>query len=300
MPFYFPCFFLIVFVFRAFVLPVFYALFALRAIPASPPAYRQAGGQAGGRQAPSTRGNNLFGKLADCVFLFMLIGGLQKTSLLDYPDKVSAIIFTIGCNFRCGFCYNSHLVTAVKRAKIITEDEVFKFLKARKKILDAVVLTGGEPTRQKDLPDFIDKVKELGYLVKLDTNGTNPKMLKKLIKNKLVDYLAMDIKGPLPKYAKIANVSVSLLNIKKSIRLIMDSGLPYEFRSTILPALHNRQDLIAMAELISGARKYFLQKFMTGDNLNNREFKKLPSFTNKEMKELAKSCSAEVKLCSVR
>ncbi|HRY62996.1 MAG TPA: anaerobic ribonucleoside-triphosphate reductase activating protein, partial [Patescibacteria group bacterium] len=136
----------------------------------------------------------------------MLIGGLQKTSLLDYPDKVSAIIFTIGCNFRCGFCYNSHLVTEINQADIIPEEVIWQFLGSRRKKLDAVVITGGEPTLQSDLLEFIKKIKSLGYLVKLDTNGTNPSILKKIIKAHLVDYLAMDIKAPLPKYAKVVNV----------------------------------------------------------------------------------------------
>lgn len=230
----------------------------------------------------------------------MLIGGLQKTSLLDYPDKISAIIFTVGCNFRCGFCYNSHLVTKTDKAEIIPEEKIFQFLESRRKTLDAVVITGGEPTLQPDLPQFIKKIKALGYLVKLDTNGTNPDMLAVLINDGLVDYLAMDIKGPLPKYAKIVKVKIDIKKIKRSLKLIMNSGLPYEFRSTLLPALHSREDLLAMSELIAGASRYFLQKFMPVASLNDPAFRSLPSFNDAEMNELAKLCSVNVKQCQVR
>ncbi|NMC51513.1 anaerobic ribonucleoside-triphosphate reductase activating protein [Candidatus Kuenenbacteria bacterium] len=230
----------------------------------------------------------------------MLIGGLQKTSLLDYPDKVAAIIFTAGCNFRCGFCYNSHLVTKIDNKKLLPEKEIFDFLSSRKNKLDAVVITGGEPTLHNDLPEFIKKIKELGLLIKLDTNGTNPNMLKKLINEKLVDYIAMDIKAPLPKYNKVVNVKVSPASIKKSIKLIMESGLPYEFRSTILPGLHSANDLIEMSQLIFGAEKYFLQKFIAADSLNDQDFRKFESFTDKQMKELAKLISLNVKFCEFR
>ena len=230
----------------------------------------------------------------------MIIGGLQKTSLIDYPDKVSAIIFTVGCNFRCDFCYNSHLVTEISETEIIPEQDIWDFLEARRKKLDAIVITGGEPTQHADLPAFIKKIKALGYLVKLDTNGTNPNMLKKIIKAHLVNYLAMDIKAPLPKYDKVVNVKVATDNIKKSIKIIMSSGLPYEFRSTLLPALHTPEDLSAMAQLIQGAEQYFLQKFIVADSLNNKEFKKLKSFTNAEMNDLVKSCTTYVKHCATR
>ncbi|HOZ36970.1 MAG TPA: anaerobic ribonucleoside-triphosphate reductase activating protein [bacterium] len=230
----------------------------------------------------------------------MLIGGLQKTSLLDYPDKISAVIFTVGCNFRCGFCYNSDLVTHAKQAKIIPEEEVLAFLSVRKKKLDAVVITGGEPTLQADLLKFIQKIKALGYLVKLDTNGTNPDRLTQLIKRRLIDYLAMDVKASLPNYTKVVNVKVSPADIKKSIKTIMDSGLPYEFRSTLLPALHSREEVLAMSELISGASRYFLQKFFPTDSLNDQNFRSLKSFTDREMAELAKICLVNVKECFVR
>lgn len=230
----------------------------------------------------------------------MLIGGLQKTSLIDYPNKISAIVFTAGCNFRCHFCHNPELVIDINKKNLINQQEVFDFLTKRKKTLDAVVITGGEPTQHKDLPEFIKKIKDMGLLVKLDTNGSNPKMLKKLIKHKLIDYIAMDIKAPLPKYAKVVNVKADTNKIKKSIKLIMKSGLPYEFRSTLLPKLHNKEDVIKMAKLIKGAQNYFLQKFIPGKKHNNPEFNKLKPFSDKQMKEMAKACEEFVEKCSIR
>ncbi len=230
----------------------------------------------------------------------MLIGGLQKISLLDYPDKLSAIIFTAGCNFRCPYCHNPELVTKIVKKDLIPQKEIFDFLNKRKNKLDAVVITGGEPTLHDDLPDFIAKIKKLGYLVKLDSNGTNPKMLTQLIKARLIDYIAMDIKAPLSKYSKTVNIKVDTKKIKESIKVIMNSSLPYEFRSTIMPELHTAEDIKEMAKLVTGADAYYLQKFIPSGNLNNQEFNKLISFTDKEMKELAKSCEPYVKKCQAR
>ena len=230
----------------------------------------------------------------------MLIGGLQKTSLIDYPDKVSAVIFTAGCNFRCHFCHNPELVDKIDKKSLIKSQQVFEFLNKRKKTLDAVVITGGEPTLHQDLPEFIQKIKDMGLLVKLDTNGTNPKMLKKLIKRQLVDYIAMDIKAPLPKYAKVVKLKASKGKIGKSIKLIMKSGRAYEFRSTILPKLHTPEDILEMAKLIKGADKYFLQKFVPAQKLNNPEFSQLKAFSHKQMQELVKLCKNYVNQCSIR
>ncbi len=230
----------------------------------------------------------------------MLIGGLQKITLLDYPDKLSAIIFTASCNFRCPYCHNPELVTKIIKKNLIPQKEIFEFLNKRKKKLDAVVITGGEPTLHNDLPKFITKIKKLGYLVKLDSNGTNPKMLKELIKAKLIDYIAMDIKAPLSKYSKTVNIKVDIKKIKESIEIIMNSGLPYEFRSTIMPKLHTAEDIKQMAKLVTGASAYYLQKFIPSGNLNNQEFNKLISFTDKEMKDLTKLCKPYVKKCQAR
>jgi len=191
----------------------------------------------------------------------MLIGGFQKFSLIDYPDKICAIVFTQGCNFRCGYCYNPELVEPKLFSPPIPEKEIFSFLENRKEKLDAVEITGGEPTLQPDLLEFIRKIKDMGFLVKLDSNGTHPDVIEKAIKDKLVDYIAMDIKAPLEKYAFVTQVNINVENIKKSIDIIMHSNLDYQFRTTVVKSLLSIDDLKQICKLIKGARCYILQKF---------------------------------------
>jgi len=229
----------------------------------------------------------------------MQIAGLQKTSLLDYPGKVSAIIFTQGCPFRCGFCHNPELLAAVG-LQVLPTEEILDWLAKRKKVLDGVVITGGEPTVQADLFSFIKKLKTLGYLVKLDTNGANPEALEKLLGAKLLDYIAMDIKAPLEKYDLVTSVKINKTKIKKSIKLIMASGLPYEFRSTILPKYHTEEDVVAMAKLISGAPKYFLQKFVSQGKLQDPCLADEKPFSDSQMEALAKKCLTFVGSCEAR
>ncbi|MFA5009542.1 MAG: anaerobic ribonucleoside-triphosphate reductase activating protein [Candidatus Paceibacterota bacterium] len=194
-----------------------------------------------------------------------LIGGLQKVTLVDYPGKIACTIFLSGCNFRCPFCYSKELVLpeSIKNHPRISEAEIFSFLEQRKDLLEGVVLCGGEPTINLDLPDLCRKIKNLGFYLKLDTNGSNPEMLEKLIDEKLIDYIAMDIKAPLTqeKYDYFTGVSLPIEKIKKSIDLIKKSGIDYEFRSTIVPGLHTREDIIQMAKDIAPANRYFLQQF---------------------------------------
>lgn len=229
----------------------------------------------------------------------MKISGLQKNSLLDYPGKIATVIFTQGCNFKCGYCHNPQLNDISFKPKF-DEVEVLRYLKKSKKITDAVVITGGEPTLQKDLIKFIKKIKKLGYLVKLDTNGSNPEMLKKILKNNLVDYLAMDIKGPLEKYKLIVGVNCNLKNISKSIKLIIKSGIEHEFRSTLLPFWHKKADLKKMTEMIKGAQKYYLQNFETRNELVSPTFKTAKSYTRKEMEGLAKVARKIIKNTEIR
>lgn len=233
----------------------------------------------------------------------MVIGGLQKLSLLDYPDHISAIIFTQGCNFKCQFCYNPMLVGPLAGAKdrppLIGDDDLFNFLKSRAGKLDGIVITGGEPTIHQDLPDFIGKIKALGYLVKLDTNGSNPKMLNKLIEKKLIDYIAMDLKATQGKYASIAGVSVDFEKIKKSVKIIMDCGLPYEFRTTVVPDL-NKKDIEQMAALVKGARVWYLQALKTDIDMINNELKKAVLVSLKNMEEMKKIGEKYVEFCGIR
>ncbi|MFA4980495.1 MAG: radical SAM protein [Sphingobacterium sp.] len=333
----------------------------------------------------------------------MKIGGIEKTTLIDYPGEIATIIFTQGCNFRCQFCYNPMLVwpesedSKLKYNPLnngvdqrdhseITENDLFAFLKGRKGRVDGVVITGGEPTLHPDLPEFIEKIKTIGYKVKLDTNGTNPEMLTRIVgaplagaqeviisseravaspaptdekstsvgaslaganefdltlssnravaspaptdekstsvgaslagahffpsrgvnqegkveQECLIDYIAMDIKAPLEKYEQITQVKVNTGNIKKSINLIMNSGLPYEFRTTIPPELLNQEDVKKMGELIRGADKWYLQFFKSDTNLVNRDLENHQAYTTKQMAELVDIAKQYVKFCEAR
>jgi len=226
------------------------------------------------------------------------VGGLQRSTLIDYPGRVAATVFLTGCNFRCPWCYNSELVLPekIKKQPRISERHFFDFLKKRKGLLEGVCLTGGEPTINKDLPEFCRKIKKLGYLVKLDTNGSNPEMLKKLISEKLIDYVAMDIKAPLaqfPKYDKATGIKVNLEKIKKSIELIKDSGIDYEFRTTVLPGIHTKEDILKIAKNISPAKRYYLQNFKPDKTLDS-SYKKCKPFNQKELELIQKECNKYV------
>ncbi|MBQ9086204.1 MAG: anaerobic ribonucleoside-triphosphate reductase activating protein [Clostridia bacterium] len=197
----------------------------------------------------------------------MLIHGFQKTTLLDFPEKVACTVFTGGCNFRCPFCHNASLVTHIDPAQTIPEEEIFSYLKKRKGILDGVCVTGGEPLLQPDLARFCRKIHDLGLLVKLDTNGSFPERLNGLLSEGLVDYIAMDIKNALPLYPITCGLDHVPDGIEESIRLIMSSGLPYEFRTTVVRELHTKESLTELATIIRGAERYFLQSFTDSGDL---------------------------------
>ena len=229
----------------------------------------------------------------------MLIGGLKKSSLIDYPGKICAIVFTQGCNFRCPYCHNPELVKPELFEKSIPEEEIFSFLETRRGKLDAVEITGGEPTLQKDLLLFIKKIKDKGFLVKLDSNGTNPEIVKKAIGDNLVDYLAMDVKAPLEKYSEIVGVEVDTRKIKESIDLIMNSGINYELRTTLVKSLLSKEDIIKIGKLIKGAKNYFLQKFVPTKTLNP-DFMSEKTYSDKELEELKSILGEYVENCMIR
>ena len=217
----------------------------------------------------------------------MNICGLQKTSIIDFSPHVCCVIFLGGCNFRCGFCHNPELVFELDENQRLSQKEIFDFLKRRKGWLDAVCITGGEPTLNKDLPEFILAIKKLGYKVKLDSNGTNPQMLEGLFSKELVDYVAMDIKSSLDKYNSVVNSFVDQAKIKKSVSLIMNSGIDYEFRTTVVPELHTKEDFIKMAQWIKGAKRFVLQQFRPQKCLN-KKFEKVQPFDLQEIEEFKK------------
>ncbi len=198
----------------------------------------------------------------------MTIHGLQKMTLLDYPSKVACTIFTGGCNLRCPFCHNAPLVTSLRNDEEIPEDEVLSFLKKRAGLLDAVCISGGEPLLQPDIKEFIKKVKDFGYDIKLDTNGSLPERLLELIDGGNISYVAMDIKNSKEKYAKTAGVSENILpKIEKSINILLSSDIDFEFRTTVTAELHTVSDIKKIGEWIQGAKKYFIQPFVESDNL---------------------------------
>ena len=231
----------------------------------------------------------------------MKIGGLQKLTLIDFPGRLAATVFLCGCNFRCPFCYSSELVLPekIKKQPKISEKELFEFLKNRKKLIDGVVLCGGEPTTSSDLVPLIKKIKKMGFFVKLDTNGSEPALLKKLIDRKLVDYVAMDIKGPKEKYSKIAGTKVNIKKIQKSIDILKEGKVDYEFRSTIVPTLHKKEDVIEIAKWIRGAKKYFLQNFRPEKTIDPK-FEKIKPYPQEFLLEIQKSIAPFLEVCLVR
>ena len=231
----------------------------------------------------------------------MKIGGLQPVTLLDYPHKVAAIIFASGCNMRCPFCYNSNLVLPeqIKLSQLLEPKPILDFLKRRKKYLEGVVITGGEPTLQPRLLPFCRSVKKLGYEIKLDTNGLRPEVLAKLLEAKSINYIAMDIKGPVTQYKKFCGVAIEGKKIRDSIKLVMESGLPYEFRSTLVKGLHTKEDVAKMARAIKGASLYYLQNYHDSARPLLADFKG-ESFFNKEMEEFRKIAGEYVKECKIR
>ena len=198
----------------------------------------------------------------------MIISGVQKLTLLDFPGRTACTVFFSGCNFRCPFCHNAILVERPQEAGSVLEDDFFDFLKMRKGLLDGVAITGGEPTLNRDLPEFMAKIKELGYAVKLDSNGTNPEMLEKIISDGSVDYIAMDIKNCKEKYAETAGIDNRFMErIEKSVDLLMQKRVDFEFRTTVVKQLHTVEDMIRLSEWIKGDEKYFIQAFKNSGDL---------------------------------
>lgn len=232
----------------------------------------------------------------------MIIGGLQKTTLIDYPGKIAATVFLAGCNFRCPWCYSLELVLPekIKEQPKISEKEFFVFLKERKELLEGVVLCGGEPTINKDLPEFIKKIKELGYAVKIDTNGSNPKMLRKLINNNLIDYVAMDIKLPKEKYPEVFKEKIEVEDIEESINILKNSKIDSEFRTTIIPTVLKKDDVVKIAKWIGGPNvKYYLQNFRPEKTIDPK-FEKIKPYPEEYLLEIQKAVSPFFKVCQLR
>ncbi len=198
----------------------------------------------------------------------MEIHGLQKLTLLDYPGRTACTVFTGRCNYRCPFCHNGALVLAPESQPALPEEEILRFLEKRRRLLDGVAVTGGEPTLQEDLPAFLRRVKALGYPVKLDTNGTRPEVLRALLREGLVDYVAMDIKGAPEKYAAAVGLEACNLSpVRESAALLMEGGVDFEFRTTVVEQLHDPEDFVSIGRWLAGEEKYYLQAFRDSGDL---------------------------------
>lgn len=228
----------------------------------------------------------------------MKISGMEKLTLLDYPDKLACIIFTTGCNFRCPFCQNSELLKITHDEGLINEEDIFDYLNKRKNILDGVVISGGEPTLQPNLIKFIEKVKSLGFSVKLDTNGFEPIILENLLDRKLIDYVAMDVKNSLEKYCISTGINnIKTTNILKSIDILKNSDIDYEFRTTIVKEHHTIDDIRAIMEIIGKDNKYYIQNFVNSENVID---KSLHGFTELELKCMLKELNKDYPNVKVR
>ncbi|OGZ79565.1 MAG: anaerobic ribonucleoside-triphosphate reductase activating protein [Candidatus Staskawiczbacteria bacterium RIFOXYB1_FULL_37_44] len=243
----------------------------------------------------------------------MIIAGLQKTTLIDYPGKIACVVFLAGCNFRCPWCYSAELVLPEKILKQhrISEAEIFDFLRKRKGLLEGVVICGGEPTINKDLPQFIEKIKKFNYPVKLDTNGSNPKMLKDLVSAKLIDYVAMDIKAPWALkfearnskseiYEQIMQEGVKMADIEESVEFLKSGKIDFEFRTTVVPGVHKKEDFLEIAKWIGGPEvKYNLQNFRAEKTIDP-EFEKIKPYPDAWLKEVVSEISPHFKECRNR
>lgn len=248
----------------------------------------------------------------------MRIGGFLPTTLLDYPEKLACTVFTCGCNFRCPFCQNGSLVlnSLQKPSAYYEKDDILAKIEKRKHLLEGVCVTGGEPTLQKDLPEFLLEIKKMGLLVKLDTNGSHPHMIKSLYQEHLIDYVAMDIKSSKEHYAFVSGISGQsdtpltspdfLSSIEESVEFLMHSGIAYEFRTTLVKGLHTYDDMSSIAQWIKGARKYYLQSYEDNDlviakcNPNNRSFPVFDAFSKDELDSFLHIAQTTIPTASLR
>lgn len=229
----------------------------------------------------------------------MIFGGFTPCTLIDYPGKMAAMVYTIGCNFRCPYCHNPELVDETVE-ETFPEEIIISFLESRQGILDGLVITGGEPTMHgEELLLFMERVKKLGFLIKLDTNGTNPDFIVAATRRRLVDYIAMDIKAPLRTYHRVVGRPVDTDAIGQSIAFIKNGPIEYEFRTTVIKALLSPEDLGEIAKEIQGAKRYYLQKFIP-TNILNPQFKRKVSYADNDFVEFQKTASHHVAYCGIR
>lgn len=236
----------------------------------------------------------------------MQIGSIEKFTMIDYPGKIAATVFCLNCNFKCPWCYNSQIVLPdkIKKQSRVAEKELLFFLEQRKDFLEGVCICGGEPTLQQDLPEFAKKIKNMGYKVKLDTNGSNSEMLSRLIQEGLLDYVALDIKAPKEKYKEIAglmhNADEQIANIERSISVLKNGAIDYEFRTTVVPLLLCKDDILKIAHWISPAPKYFLQNFQPKDTAVDPDFSGVKPYPQDYLLEIKQAIEPFFETCQIR
>jgi pyruvate formate lyase activating enzyme len=227
----------------------------------------------------------------------VIFGGFQKTSLVDFPGRVASIVFVAGCNMRCHYCYNPDLV--FRKTANIAEDDILSALESRKRLIDAVVVTGGEPTIWQDLPGFLGRLQGAGMHVKLDTNGTNPEMLETIISSELAEYVAMDIKAPWGKYAEIAGVQVDVEKVKRSAGILKEGRIDYEFRTTVAPGL-GEADMMEIGEQIAPARRWFIQEFLPKEKILDPAVNSLPRLRMSSLHSVSEKLKPVFAWCALR
>lgn len=229
--------------------------------------------------------------------------GFIKTSVIEYPGKIVSLVFVGGCNFRCPFCQNPDLVLNSRSLPSTGEKEVIDHLLSKRKWLDGLVITGGEPMLEKDLPNFLSKIKKEGFLVEIETNGTNPGMLRDLVKRSLVDYLALDIKAPFEweKYRKVAGIVDDNLfgKVKESVKILLSSNIDYELRTTVVPGLVDQEDLISIARSFESVKKYVLQQFVPKITLD-KQYEKIKPYSKDKLEEMKEKIADYVEFCEIR
>lgn len=227
----------------------------------------------------------------------MYFKGLQKSSFIDYPGKISTVLFVGGCNFKCPYCHNSSLVR--NEGLNISEEYIYEYLDEKGRFIDGICISGGEPTLNKGIVDFIRKIKAKGFLVKLDTNGTRPLVITKLLNEKLLDYIAMDVKAPLHKYNSVIDTKADIKNIESSIDIIKNSGIEYEFRTTVCKELISKEDIIEIAQYLKGSSRYTIQNFRDGETVLIGK-KHLKPYDIELLKKIEKEIKPLFKILKVR
>ncbi len=230
----------------------------------------------------------------------MNIRGLYKTSLVDFPGKIASVVFTGGCNLRCGYCHNPHMVLDSSSLEKIEEEDFFRFLSGRKNLIDAVTVTGGEPSLHSDLPEFLQRIKEMGFLVKLDTNGFAPAVIADILSRGLVHYIALDVKSSPGKYASVTGTDLPFDTVLKTINILKESGIDFELRTTCIPQMVTIDDIAEIGKVIVRVKKYYLQQFVNTGILVDPSLQELSPYPAAYLETMRGECLKFAETCIIR